>query len=142
MALGSIPTIADHCTIYGRDVHLANPPSDNVFVIGPTSCYGVGGKQASCSIFDNKDVDACKSIQGAPLICKDNEISGFVLSETRSCTGGSSIQLRYHNVGDFKSWLNYYMVGPTTTVKPNFATSLKLPTLTILLTTVIYLLMK
>lgn len=100
----------------GRNVHLSSPSVDNVFVIGPSSCYGGGGKQAYCTIFDNSNIDACKVLQGAPLICKDDEVAGIVLGGKDMCVKtGTKVQLRYHSVGDFSAFLKYYSVGPTTT---------------------------
>ncbi|CAG9804843.1 unnamed protein product [Chironomus riparius] len=120
-ALGMLPKVADNCTIVGRNVHLSSPSLDEVFIIGPSSCYGSGGKQAYCSIFDDSNVDACKVVQGAPLICNDHEVAGIVLGGKNMCIkSGSKVQLRYHSVGDFKNFLNYYSLGPatTTTQKP------------------------
>jgi hypothetical protein len=118
-----IPKVADTCTVIGRNVHLAKPLTDSVFIIGPSSCYGYGGRQAYCSMVDDKNNDVCKVIQGAPVICKDNEIAGFVLRESNSCMESNGrVQLRYHSIDDFRSWMNYWMVGPsTTTAKPNSA---------------------
>ena len=80
---------------------------------------GGGGKQAYCSIFDDSNIDACKVLQGAPLICKDNEIAGIVLGGKDMCVKtGTKVQLRYHSVSDFEHFLKYYSVGPTTTPKP------------------------
>ncbi|KAG5680167.1 hypothetical protein PVAND_009692 [Polypedilum vanderplanki] len=126
--IGQIPKVAGYCQIVGRNVHLSKPANDTIFIIGSESCYGIGGKQAFCSILDSKDEDVCKVIQGAPVICKVNEISGFVLSETKSCieTNGK-FQLRYHSLENFKGWLNYWKDGPiTTTPKANSATFGKL----------------
>ncbi|XP_070500189.1 snake venom serine protease KN13-like [Chironomus tepperi] len=115
-ALGSIPKIADDCYIVGRNVHLASPSLDHVFVIGPSSCYGSPGNQAYCTIFNNTDADACKVLQGAPLICGDDKIAGIVLGGKDMCVKtGTKAQLRYHSVGDFSKFLNYYSVGPATT---------------------------
>lgn len=117
--MGSIPRVADYCSVIGRNVHLSNPPNDKVFVIGPSSCFGQGGKQPFCTILDDPNDDICKSLQGAPLLCKNNEVSGIVLGEDRSCVkmNGGKVQLRYHSIGDFRKWLDYHLVGPTTQSK-------------------------
>lgn len=118
-AFGNIPKVADVCYIIGRNVHLSSPPQDNVFVIGPESCYGKGGNQAYCTIIEDPDQNVCKVLQGAPLICKDNEIAGIVLGGPKMCIqSGSRYQIRYHSVGDFSKFLKYYSEGPTTTPKP------------------------
>jgi len=94
---------------------------DEVFVIGPSSCYGSNGKQAYCSVFNNSNIDVCKVLQGAPLICKNDEVAGIVLGGKDMCVKvGTKVQLRYHSVGDFSNFLNYYSLGPatTTTQKP------------------------
>jgi hypothetical protein len=100
----------------GRNVHLSSPPMDKVFVIGPHSCYGGNGKQAYCSVFDDPNIDVCKVLQGAPLICNNNELAGLVLGGKDMCVKvGTKVQLRYHSLGDFSNFLYYYSVGPTTT---------------------------
>jgi hypothetical protein len=111
-------------------------------VIGPNSCYPQDGKQASCSIIDDPKADVCKVQQGSPMICKERELAGFVLHS--SCIKeGNSTQLRYHNLNDFKKWIQETIAAGPATVKPvpDTATSFK-GSVAMIFTIVVYVLIK
>jgi hypothetical protein len=102
-----LPKTANNCTVIGRNVNHTNPLTHTVSIIGPRSCYGYGGRQAYCSMVKDKNDDVCKVAEGAPVICKDNEIAGFVLKQSSSCMKrNGKVHLRYHSIDDFRSWIN------------------------------------
>lgn len=114
------------CSVLGRLTHLSKPPEEKVLVNGPGCC---GTSQAYCTVFPDKNHDSCNSHHGAPVIC-DNLFAGFLITKSTACvevTGKTMI--RYHSVGDYKKWIDYYVNnlhtdGPPTT--PSSATSMKL----------------
>lgn len=103
-----------YCSVIGTDIHLSSPPGEKVLVNGPGCC---GTSQTHCTVFEDSKHDACRALHGAPVIC-NGQFAGFALRINETCVVSSGrVMIKYHSVGSFKDWIDYYAKNLQTTTK-------------------------
>lgn len=89
-----------------------NAPIDCSPPFTPIDPFG----QAFCAVFPNTQDYACNlPFQGSPVLWS-NQLVGILISETGCAPHGDQFALRFHNVDEFRTWIDQVSAAAMTNV--------------------------
>lgn len=92
------------CRLFGEIGVSTNSRGDPVTILGSQSC-NPSWLRIFCSTFSSEANVLCSTMLGSPVVCANNAIAGFLISDGSCSSVGSNVGLNYHSTSNYVEWL-------------------------------------